>query len=218
VRQGPSDLCADAQALAASNGKRVADGSDTVVDRLDSAVGGALDVAGVVDDSKNLCWLYEDAFACLVGPKGRQDLATLHKAFEVWAVVHAALVDEAQTAIANGLGLKGLWVEYKAELADAEAKSDARNLVSQVESCFTDTLTYNRCDRPTGPLSDKNTGLSWGSGPGQVEVVGATSRSYRIISHSKSGTDFTITKHGSGNVTRTCSKPDFGACDTDGRW
>ena len=29
---------------------------------------------------------------------------------------------------------------------DASAKSDARNLVTQVESCFADTQDYTRCD------------------------------------------------------------------------
>src|SRR4051812_43147270 len=33
---------------------------------------------------------------------------------------------------------------------DSSAKSDARNMVSQVESCFTDTQDYTGCTAPTG--------------------------------------------------------------------
>ena len=44
---------------------------------------------------------------------------------------------------------------------DASAKSDARNLVSHVESCFADTQTYASCDT-AGELG--TTGLSIGSG------------------------------------------------------
>src|SRR6266404_5640234 len=40
---------------------------------------------------------------------------------------------------------------------DSSAKSDARNLVSQIESCFTDTQTYSQC---TNSTQLGNTGLS----------------------------------------------------------
>src|SRR3954447_2384341 len=39
---------------------------------------------------------------------------------------------------------------------DSNAKSDARNLVSEIESCYTDQEDYAKCDT-TGEL--KNTGL-----------------------------------------------------------
>ena len=40
---------------------------------------------------------------------------------------------------------------------DSSAKSDARNMVSQVESCYTDEQTYANCTNPS------NTGLTTGS-------------------------------------------------------
>src|SRR5918999_6519393 len=52
---------------------------------------------------------------------------------------------------------------------DASAKSDARNLVSQVESCFADTQTYASCDT-AGELG--TTGPSIGAGQGQGEGTG----------------------------------------------
>src|SRR3954451_8787367 len=50
---------------------------------------------------------------------------------------------------------------------DAAAKSDARNLVSQVESCFADTQYYASCDT-SGELG--STGLDYGTANGQVSV------------------------------------------------
>jgi type IV pilus assembly protein PilA len=81
---------------------------------------------------------------------------------------------------------------------DASAKSDARNMVSQMESCFTDNQTYTGC--PTG-----NTGLDVGNGAGQVQVaVNAAGTGYVVTGHSKSGHDFLITKDaGTGVFSRT---------------
>jgi type IV pilus assembly protein PilA len=105
---------------------------------------------------------------------------------------------------------------------DASAKSDARNLVSQVESCYATEQTYVSCDSAS-ELSGggtEPTGLDYGTGQGQVEVGGsaATSNSYTVIGHSKSGNNFTIAKASSGNVTRTCTTTSKGACPASGSW
>src|SRR3954466_4644263 len=66
---------------------------------------------------------------------------------------------------------------------DSSAKSDARNMVSQVESCFTDEQTYVTCTQPT------NSGLAYGTGTGQVEMLptpAPTTTTYTIVGHSKS--------------------------------
>src|SRR4051812_49420693 len=63
---------------------------------------------------------------------------------------------------------------------DSSAKSDARNLVSQVESCYTDEQDYSNCTTPT------NTGLALGSGAGSVQVSSAQSDAYTIVASSKS--------------------------------
>jgi type IV pilus assembly protein PilA len=70
---------------------------------------------------------------------------------------------------------------------DADAKSNARNMVSQMESCFTDNQTYVGCP----PAS---TGLPVGGADGQVEVTGQTADAYVVTARSKSGNDFIITK------------------------
>jgi type IV pilus assembly protein PilA len=99
---------------------------------------------------------------------------------------------------------------------DASAKSDARNLVSQIESCYTDNQTYSNCTSPT------NTGLPLQSGiPSQSSgSVGATAgaNSYTIVAASKSGNFFTITKDTNGTITRSCQSDGSGSCQTGGTW
>ncbi len=53
---------------------------------------------------------------------------------------------------------------------DASAKSDARNLVSQVEACFADTQTYAQCNTASALGT---TGLAYGTNPGEVSVTAA---------------------------------------------
>jgi type IV pilus assembly protein PilA len=98
---------------------------------------------------------------------------------------------------------------------DSSAKSDARNMVSQVESCFTDTQDYGKC-KTAAELP--NTGLDIGTGTGQVEVSGAGLNTYTIVGHSKSNNDFTITKGSNGAVTRTCTNSGSGSCLNTGTW
>ena len=112
----------------------------------------------------------------------------------------------AAIALPNFLG-------QRSKAQDSSAKSDARNLVSQLESCYTDNNTYSGSGNGGSCLST-NTGLSLGTAQGQVEVTAATSSTYTIVGHSKSGGDFTIAKDASGNVTRTCAG---GSC-SGGTW
>ena len=94
---------------------------------------------------------------------------------------------------------------------DGSAKSDARNLVSHMESCFTDNQTYAGCQTS---LTSANTGLSIGSGSGQVQVAASPAPSattYAVVAKSTNGRTFTITHDtASGNV-RTCG-PSGGGC------
>jgi type IV pilus assembly protein PilA len=99
---------------------------------------------------------------------------------------------------------------------DASAKSNARNLVSQVESCYANEQTYVNCDTAADL---PNTGLDIGGGAGQVEVTASTQDSYTIVGHSKNGNTFTITKTtGTGVVTRTCTAAGVGACPQNQTW
>jgi type IV pilus assembly protein PilA len=107
---------------------------------------------------------------------------------------------------------------------DADAKSNARNLVSQVESCFATTENYTQCDTAA---ELPNTGLDIGAGAGQVQVQNAsapdttvtpaTAGGYDVVAKSKSGITYTISKSATtGKSTRVCSSPGKGACKDDG--
>ncbi len=106
---------------------------------------------------------------------------------------------------------------------DASAKSNARNMVSHVESCFVDTQTYNTCQTAA---QLPNTGLDYGSGPGQVSVSGGTTTGYTVTAISKSGSSFIITKDqntNNGAAVRSCTPPSgkslpFGSCNAGGSW
>jgi type IV pilus assembly protein PilA len=103
---------------------------------------------------------------------------------------------------------------------DADAKSNARNLVSQVEACYANQQDYTRCTVTAGAIENNATGLNTGSGQGQVELssTGLASNTYTIIGHSKSGNDFTIQKAASGGSTRSCTTAASGGCPTGGSW
>src|SRR5918997_3365630 len=74
---------------------------------------------------------------------------------------------------------------------DSEAKSNARNLVSQIETCATDAAgVYTNCDS----ASLTNTGLDIGAAGGQVRTTATSASGYTVVATSKSTTTFTITK------------------------
>ena len=101
---------------------------------------------------------------------------------------------------------------------DAEAKSAARNMVSQVESCYADTQDYTACD-PGDADFPGQTGLSVGGGVGQVTSVG-NGTGFVITARSRSNNTFTITKNGA-NITRGCVAADAqerGGCPSSGTW
>ena len=60
---------------------------------------------------------------------------------------------------------------------DASAKSDARNLVSQVEACFADTQTYASCNTASALGT---TGLSYGTNPASTLMVGDTTHDLQL--------------------------------------
>jgi type IV pilus assembly protein PilA len=92
---------------------------------------------------------------------------------------------------------------------DAAAKSDARNLVSQVESCYADTQDYTQC----GNAALGNSGLTLGNPPakGQVGVTQTAAGTFTVTGHSQSDTTFSIARLASGGYGRSCT-PVGGGC------
>jgi type IV pilus assembly protein PilA len=92
---------------------------------------------------------------------------------------------------------------------DASAKSDARNAVSQIESCFTDQQDYTKCDTQA-EVPQLPTGAT---------VTGATATGgYTVSADSKSGNNFKIVKKADGSYDRTCTTGGEGGCPTGGAW
>ena len=101
---------------------------------------------------------------------------------------------------------------------DSSAKSNARNMVSQLESCFTDNQTYVGC---TAKLTAAETNLPIGAGLEQVAITAESATGYTVLAKSKANSggahDFTITKAGAV-TTRSCTVADKGGCGTGGKW
>jgi prepilin-type N-terminal cleavage/methylation domain-containing protein len=99
----------------------------------------------------------------------------------------------------------------RARAQDGAAKSDARTMVTAMESCYTEAEKYDPCP-------DGAPGMSVGNGPGQTEVS-ANGDEYTVIAHSRNGNTFTITKTADMIVTRTCdgAPEPRGGCD-GGAW
>src|SRR6476620_6743252 len=95
---------------------------------------------------------------------------------------------------------------------DASAKSDARNAVSQVESCFTDEQGYTTCKQGDPAMADAKI-------PEHVNITNPAGKSWQIDATSKSTNVFTITKDATtGAIARTCTTPNKGSCPSNGQW
>ena len=80
---------------------------------------------------------------------------------------------------------------------DSSAKSDARNAVTQIESCYADTQDYTTCATVPNMTAAGLTLITAANAP--------TPSTYTVTATSKSTNTFTITKDATGNVSRTCS-------------
>jgi type IV pilus assembly protein PilA len=107
------------------------------------------------------------------------------------------------------------FLSQRAKGQDADAKSGARNMVSQLESCYSQDQTYANC-----ASSDDVTqsGIATGTADGQVELSGLTTDDFVVTGHSRSTNDFTITKTNNGAPVRTCTTTGDGGCPTNGSW
>jgi len=97
--------------------------------------------------------------------------------------------------------------------ADSSAKSDARNAISQMESCTTDgagsqTAAVLACSTNTDVTANG------------VTVTGVLGSGYTVNKTSNSGNVFRITKAGTspGAYTRACTTSGSGGCPSTGTW
>jgi type IV pilus assembly protein PilA len=93
----------------------------------------------------------------------------------------------------------------RAKGQDGSAKSDARNMVSQVESCYAQTQDYTDCDASTIGTTGLDVVYASGDpGKGKVGFNATAADTYVITAESQSGNTFTITKTGTGTSERSC--------------
>ena len=111
----------------------------------------------------------------------------------------------AAIALPNFLG-------QRTKAQDSSAKSDARNMVSQMESCYTDGNTYTGCPGSA-------TGLKSGTNKGEVNVtINGGGTGYTVDAHSQSDNHFVITKAADGTISRTCTGSGGGCPTSGGTW
>ncbi len=105
--------------------------------------------------------------------------------------------DEAVETVDAGLALE----------QDAQAKADARELVTFVEACYVDSQDYTQCVDAAGKED-----------VGQATVEAPSATEFVVTSVSESGNEFTVTKGADGALERTCTEPGEGGCAEDGSW
>lgn len=110
----------------------------------------------------------------------------------------------------SGSGLSGGTETQSDQVAaaqDAQAKSDARELVTYVEACFVDRVDYSGCTDAAGAED-----------LGAATVESADAATFTVVSPSESGNEFRLEKTATGALRRTCTEPGTGGCEANGRW
>ncbi|HVP02775.1 MAG TPA: prepilin-type N-terminal cleavage/methylation domain-containing protein [Solirubrobacteraceae bacterium] len=112
------------------------------------------------------------------------------------------------TGILAGIALP-TFLGQQQRAQDAEAKSNARNLVSQVESCYSDNEDYTQCN--SASLLGF-TGVPYGAGQGQASVSASATATFTVTAISTSGHTFTISRTAAGGYARDCTPHGAGGC------
>ena len=109
----------------------------------------------------------------------------------------------------------------RAKAQDAAAKSDARNMVSHCESCYTDDAGLHGVSTAC-PADCRRSSRRYRSAPASARsACGCGHRSgYEVTRESKSGNTFTITKAADGTSSPHVQRPGDGGCkdEPDGVW
>jgi type IV pilus assembly protein PilA len=85
---------------------------------------------------------------------------------------------------------------------NADAKSNARNVQTLVESCGVDSGgDFAVCDTQAELGSDAKA-YTFGTAKGNIQITGAAQDAYVITAYSKSGKNFTVTKSVAGGVVK----------------
>jgi type IV pilus assembly protein PilA len=108
-----------------------------------------------------------------------------------------------------------MFIGQRGKSQDASAQSNARNMVSALESCHANASSYASCDSSQDVVAS---GITTGTGTNQVDLASLSSNGYRIEAKSASGNTYTISKSAGSPPTRTCSPTNKGSCPNSGSW
>ena len=86
---------------------------------------------------------------------------------------------------------------------DAEAKSNVRNLVSHMESCFTTGRDLRGLRRDSADIA--NSGLPVSGAGATLVISGQTATDYKLVGTSKSGNTFTLRQGWRDASPRSCT-------------
>jgi type IV pilus assembly protein PilA len=104
----------------------------------------------------------------------------------------------------------------RARAQDTEAKSSVRQAQTAMETYYTDNQTYVGAN--VAALVDIEASLASGAGASLV-ASGQATDGYTLVTTSKTGNTFTITKSTGGIVTRDCTRTNTkGGCPTSLAW
>ena len=107
-----------------------------------------------------------------------------------------------------------MFLGESAQGSDAAAKSNARNLMTKVESCYAESEDFRSCNTAQAVQADP---AGWGTGPQQAEVVSAQKDTYEVVAASETSHTFTITRSVAGQNDHACAPSNAGGC-RNGTW
>jgi type IV pilus assembly protein PilA len=116
-----------------------------------------------------------------------------------------------------------MFLGHRKRAEDADAKSLAKGLATEMELCFAPEEDFRNCDTPAKLAGTLD--VPYGTSPGQTYIVGATKDTFDVTAISKASTDgsnhtFTIHRDIAGPTQQTCtagSGNNAGGCN-DGSW
>jgi hypothetical protein len=105
---------------------------------------------------------------------------------------------------------------------DSRAMSDARLMVTFVEGCYAYKEDYRQC-RTSRDLLLFGSGVSYVAPPkkpgrGQVTAVAKSKETYVVLSVSRTGNRYYVTKTSAGSLKRTCRERVNSPTCRGGRW
>jgi type IV pilus assembly protein PilA len=112
------------------------------------------------------------------------------------------------------------FLRYQLKGQDSGAKSNARNMVSQLSSCYEENDGYIGC---TARLTAAETGLPVGPGSGQVRITSETATGYAIVATSRGRSGgvnhtYTVSYDPLTGVVHDCGVRGQGGCPPGGDW